>query len=181
MITVQGTPLITHDELGNALRGFREFVKITKQGHTFANNIESGLQKIFLMLNNAVQSRDIPGYIRILDGMWRKLFFKGKLYLCGGCSTKYTYTESCPVSHDEQQKNNNDQQQVKTQQERPNTQQNPETSNYRHNRTESMQTVQHVPATENQQQPLQILEDAREQKATRGWIMTVQQAHPHVH
>ena len=44
-----------------------------------------------------------------------------------------------------------------------------------------MQTVQDVPATENQQQPLQILEDAREQKATRGWIMTVQQAHPHVH
>ena len=109
MITIQSTPLITNDELGNALRGYGEILKITKQGHKFANNIDSGLRKIFVMLNNGVQTRDIPGSIRTSDGIWRKLSFKGKLYFCGGCGTKHTYTEGCPVSHDEQREQNSEQ------------------------------------------------------------------------
>ena len=139
MITVQSTPLITEDGMGNALRAFGEIVKITKQGHKFAKNIYSGLRKIFLMLEDGVQIRDIPRSISTLDGMWRKLFFKGKLDLCGGCRTKHTYTKGCPVSHDEQQKQNNEQQ--------------AKTSSYGRNRTESAKTVQNVLTTENQQQP----------------------------
>ena len=34
-----------------------------------------------------------------------KLFFRGKLYTCGGCGTKHTYTEGCPTSQHDQQQN----------------------------------------------------------------------------
>lgn len=157
MITIQSTPLITNDELRNALRVYGEIVKITKQGHKFANNIDSGLRKIFIMLNSDVQTRDIPGSIRTSDGIWRKLFFKGKLYFCGGCKTKHTYTEGCPVSHDEQREQN-----IETQHEQANnastsidisnTQQNTETPNCGRNCTEGAQTTQETTTTEKRQQ-----------------------------
>ena len=34
-----------------------------------------------------------------------KLFFRGKLYTCGGCGTKHTYTEGCPTSQHDQKQN----------------------------------------------------------------------------
>ena len=151
MITVQSTPLITDDELGNAFKGFGEIVRVVKQGHQFAKNIDSGLRKIFLTLNNRVQTRDIPGSIRTSDGVGKKLFFKGKLYFWGGCGMKHTYTRGCPISRTDKDQH----EQTDTQQEQTNntvTQRQPETVTFRCNRKESARTQQHTEKTRNQTQ-----------------------------
>ena len=100
LITIHSTPLITDYELRGAFQSFGEVIRITRQSHTFANNIDSGIRKIFLLRKNGVQTRDIPGSIRTSDGIRRKLYFRGKLYFCGECSTKHTYTEGCPTFQD---------------------------------------------------------------------------------
>ena len=78
-IMLQSNPLITDDELQSIFKGFKFFfgniVKIVKQGHKFANHIDSGLRKILLTLDEGVQTRDIPGSIGTSDGVETKLLF----------------------------------------------------------------------------------------------------------
>ena len=105
MITVQSSPLIEDEELGSYLQQFGKVIAITRKTHGFAKHIDSGLRRIFLVLHNDVRTRDIPASLRTSDGVWRKLFFRGKLYTCGGCGTKHTYTEGCPTSQQDQQQN----------------------------------------------------------------------------
>ena len=66
---LQSNPLITDDELRSIFKGFGNIVKIVKQGHKFANHIDSGLQKILLTLDEGVQTRDMPGSIGTSDGV----------------------------------------------------------------------------------------------------------------
>ena len=104
MITVQSSPLIPDQELGSYLTPYGDTVHITQKKHGFAKHIDSGLQLIFIKLHKDVNTRDIPGSLRTSDGVWRKLFFRGKLYTCGGCGNKHTFTEGCATSqHDEQE------------------------------------------------------------------------------
>ena len=104
MITVQSSPLIPDQELGSYLTPYGDIVHITQKKHGFAKHIDSGLQLIFIKLHKDVNTRDIPGSLRTSDGVWRKLFFRGKLYTCGGCGNKHTFTEGCATSqHDEQE------------------------------------------------------------------------------
>ena len=62
LITIHSTPLITDYELRGAFQSFGEVIRITRQSHTFANNIDSGIRKIFLLHKNGVQTRDIYYY-----------------------------------------------------------------------------------------------------------------------
>ena len=105
MITVQSSPLIPDDELGSYLEPYGNIVAITQKTHGFAKHIDSGLRLIFITLHKDVKTRDLPVSLRTSDGVWRKLFFKGKLYTCGGCGTKHNYTEGCPTSQHNQEKN----------------------------------------------------------------------------
>ena len=173
LITIHSTPLITDDELKDALGGFGEVIKITRQSHTFAN-IDSGIRKIFLVRKNGVQTRDIPGFIRTSDGIRRKLHFRGKLYFCGGCLTKHTYTEGCPIfqdghTNDQQiqleQSNNTDTPQTEQHtKSSAQTEQNTEnitnltTSVVGRNRTKRAQTEQHTDDTKKNKQTKQNTE-----------------------
>ena len=94
--------MITDEELGSYLEPYGNIVAITQKTHGFAKHIDSGLRLIFIILHKDVKARDIPVSLRTSDGVWRKLFFKGKLYTCGSCRTKHTYTEGCPTSQHDQ-------------------------------------------------------------------------------
>ena len=96
MITVQSSPLISHEELGSYLQPFGKIEAIVEKKYDFAKHIETGLRMVFITLNRDVKARDLPTFLRTSDGVRRKLFFKGKLYICRNCGTKHTYTEGCP-------------------------------------------------------------------------------------
>ena len=96
MITVQSSPLISHEELGSYLQPFGKIEAIVEKKYDFAKHIDTGLRMVFITLNRDVKARDLPTFLRTSDGVRRKLFFKGKLYICRNCGTKHTYTEGCP-------------------------------------------------------------------------------------
>ena len=103
MITVQSSPLISDAELGSYLEPYGKIVAITQKKHNFAHHIDSGLRLIFIILQKDVKARDIPWSIRTSDGVWRKLFFKGKVYSCRDCGTKHSHSEGCPIPQQDEQ------------------------------------------------------------------------------
>ena len=108
LITIRSSPLIPDEELGSSLEQFGKITAIVRKKHDFAKHIDSGIRLIFLILYKDVKTTDIPGSLRTSDGVWRKLFFQGKSYMCKNCGTKHTHTQGCPTSqqyHFEQQQN----------------------------------------------------------------------------
>ena len=103
MITIQSSPLISNAELRSYLESYGKVVAIIHKKHEFADYIDSGLRLIFLILHNGVKTRDIPWSLRTSDGIWRKLFFKGKVYKCRDCGSKHSYTEGCPTPQQDEQ------------------------------------------------------------------------------
>ena len=106
MITIQSSPLISNEELGSYLQPFGKIQAIVEKKYDFAKHVDTGLRMIFITLNRDVKARDLPTFLRTSDGVRRKLFFKGKLYICRDCGTKHTFTEGCPpeASQQDQQK-----------------------------------------------------------------------------
>ena len=62
----------------------------------------------------------IPAFITLSDGVHRKLYFKGKRYLCAKCSTTHTYLEGCaeqlPQQSVEETNNNTTQEKITNEQ-----------------------------------------------------------------
>ena len=113
LITIKSSPLIPDEELGSFLEQFGKITAIVRKPHSFAKYIDSGIRQIFLILHKDVRTTDIPGTLYTSDGVWRKLFFKGKSYMCRNCGTKHTHTQGCPASQQyqfEQQQNYSTQQ-----------------------------------------------------------------------
>ena len=102
MITVQSSPLISHEELGSYLQSFGKIQAIVDKKYKFAKHVDTGLRLIFITLNPDVKARDLPTFLRTSDGIRRKLYFKGKLYICRDCGTKHTFTEGCPPEASQQ-------------------------------------------------------------------------------
>lgn len=98
MITVQSSPLIPDEELGSFTEPYRKIAAITPKKYGFAKHIDSGLRLIFITLHKDVKTKNIPMYLHTSDGVWKKLFFKDKLYTCRGCGTQHMYIEGCPTS-----------------------------------------------------------------------------------
>ena len=108
LITIKSSPLIPDEELGSFLEQFGKITAIVRKPHSFAEHIDSGIRQIFLILHKDVRTTDIPGTLYTSDGVWRKLFFKGKPYMCKNCGTIHTHTQGCPTSQQyqfEQQQN----------------------------------------------------------------------------
>ena len=108
LITIKSSPLIPDEELGSFLEQFGKITAIVRKPHSFAEHIDSGIRQIFLILHKDVRTTDIPGTLCTSDGVWRKLFFKGKPYMCKECGTIHTHTQGCPTSQQyqfEQQQN----------------------------------------------------------------------------
>ena len=78
VITLQSSSLIADDELTWLFRNLRTVEGVQKQMHTFNCKIDSGLRKIFFLLHEGVEARNLPGFITTSDGIRRKLFFQGK-------------------------------------------------------------------------------------------------------
>ena len=102
MITAQTSLLIPNEELGSFIEPYGKIEAITPKKYGFAKHIDSGLRLIFITLHKDVKTKDIPMSLRTSDGVWRKLFFKGKLYTRRGCGTQHVYTEGCPTSQHDQ-------------------------------------------------------------------------------
>ena len=102
MITVQSSPLISHEELGSYLQPFGKIQAIVAKKCDFAKHVDTGLRLIFITLNPDVKARDLPIFLSTSDGVRRKLYFKGKLYICRDCGTKHTFTEGCPPEASQQ-------------------------------------------------------------------------------
>ena len=149
-ITLHSSPLITDEELRSIFQGFGNVVEIIKRGHKFAKHIDSGVRKIILELEEGVLPRDLPWFVRTSDGVLRKLFFRGKVYLCRICGTRHTYTERCPTSQNDEEHTSKQQKQTTIPQQQTNnyaTQQKQKTLTSGRNRTDHTQTTQHTPNT----------------------------------
>ena len=95
LVTIKSSPFIDDDELRQAFRFWGVVKGISHKGCDFAPHIDSGLRKVFLHLHQGVNPESIPGFITLSDGVYRKLYFRGKKYLCVKCSTTHTYREGC--------------------------------------------------------------------------------------
>ena len=95
LVTINSSPLIDDDELREAFRFWGVVKGISHRGYDFAPHVDSGLRRVFLHLHQGVNPESIPGFITLSDGVYRKLYFKGKRYLCAKCSTTHTYLEGC--------------------------------------------------------------------------------------
>ena len=95
LVTLNSSPLIDDDELREVFRFWGVVKGISHRGYGFAPHIDSGLRRVFLHLHQGVNPESIPGFIALSDGVHRKLYFKGKKYLCAKCSTTHTYLEGC--------------------------------------------------------------------------------------
>ena len=149
-ITLHSSPLITDEELRSIFQGFGNVVEIIKKGHNFAKHIDSGVRKIILELEEGVLPRDLPWFVRTSDGVLRKLFFRGKVYLCRKCGTRHTFTERCPTSQNDEEHTSIQQKQTAIPQQQTNnydTQQKQKTPTSGRNRTDHTQTTQHTPTT----------------------------------
>ena len=146
MITVQSSPLISNEELGSYLQTFGKIEDIVEKKYDFPKHVDTGLWMILITLNEDVKARDIPTSLRTSDGVRRKLFFKGKLYICRDCGTKHTFTEGCPseVSQQHQQEH---EQNTTTTENIDMQQQKPSTKTCRRNRTHSL-TQEHTNSTQ---------------------------------
>ena len=155
-ITLHSSPLITDEELRSIFQEFGKVVEIIKRGHKFAKHIDSGVRKIILELEEGVLPRDLPWFIRTSDGVLRKLFFRGKVYLCRKCGTRHTYAERCLTSQNDEEHTSNQQKQTTIPQQQTNnhtTQQKQKTSTSGRDRTDHTQTIQHTPTTTTKSQP----------------------------
>ena len=155
-ITLHSSPLITDEELRSIFQGFGNVVDIIKKGHTFAKHIDSGVRKIILELEEGVLPRDLPWSVRTSDGVFRKLFFRGKAYLCRKCGTRHTYTERCLTSQNDEEHTSVQQKQTTIQQQQTNnhvTQQKQKTPTPGRDRTDHTQTIQHTPTAITKSQP----------------------------
>ena len=95
LVTLNSSPLIDDDELREVFHFWGVVKGISHRGYGFAPHIDSGLRRVFLHLHQGVNPESIPGFIALSDGVHRKLYFKGKKYLCAKCSTTHTYLEGC--------------------------------------------------------------------------------------
>ena len=138
LITVHSSPLIDDDELREVFRTWGMVKNITHKGYDFAPHIDSGLRRAFLHLHQNVKPEDIPGHVTLSDGVSRKLYFKGKRYVCAKCSSHHTYLEGCaeqmlegsaeePNNNNKMTQENNTEKQQKTVQE--NSNKHPQTNN----------------------------------------------------
>ena len=94
--------------------------KVVGQSYAFSPQIDSGLRRIILFLNEEVGARDIPGFMATSDGIRRKLFFEGKFFYCGRCHSKHTFYEGCPFQQeDEEQQPQTEQNKNREQQDLP--------------------------------------------------------------
>ena len=155
-ITLHSSPLITDEELRSIFQGFGNVVDIIKKGHTFAKHIDSGVRKIILELEEGVLPRDLPWSVRTSDGVFRKLFFRGKAYLCRKCGTRHTYTERCLTSQNDEEHTSVQQKQTTIQQQQTNNhamQQKQKTPTPGRDRTDHTQTTQHTPTAITKSQP----------------------------
>ena len=101
LVTVQSSPLILDSELTNNLEIYGSVKGIQRQTYHFNRRIDSGLRKIFLLLHDEVEARDLPGFITTSDGVRRKLFFQGRLFYCRKCGSRHTYHEGCQPTHED--------------------------------------------------------------------------------
>ena len=155
-ITLHSSPLITDEELRSIFQGFGNVVEIIKRGHKFAKHIDSGVRKIILELEEGVLPRDLPWFVRTSDGVLRKLFFRGKVYLCRKCGTRHTFAERCLTSQNDEEHTSIQQKQTTITQQQTNnyaTQQKQKTPTSGRNRTDHTQTTQHTPTTTAKPQP----------------------------
>ena len=95
LVTFNSSPLIDDEELQEVFRFWGVVKGISHRGYDFAPHIDSGLRRVFLHLHQGVNPESIPGFITLSDGVSRKLYFRGKKYLCAKCSAKHTYLEGC--------------------------------------------------------------------------------------
>ena len=95
LVTFNSSPLIDDEELREVFRFWGVVKGISHRGYDFAPHIDSGLRRVFLHLHQGVNPESIPGFITLSDGVSRKLYFRGKKYLCAKCSAKHTYLEGC--------------------------------------------------------------------------------------
>ena len=80
LVTVQSGPLIPDGELTLYFRRFGVVKKVVGQSYAFNHQINSGLRRIILLLNEDVEARDVPGFVTTSDGIRKKLFFQGKVF-----------------------------------------------------------------------------------------------------
>ena len=95
LVTIKSSPLIDDDELREAFRFWGVVKGISHKRYDFAPHVDSGFRRVFLHLHQGMNLESIPGFITLSDGVHRKLYFKGKTYLCAKCSTTHTYLEGC--------------------------------------------------------------------------------------
>ena len=132
LVTLYSSPLIDDDELRDEFRSWGVVKSISHRGHAFAPHIDSGLRRVFLHLHQNVKPEDIPGYVTLSDGVPRKLFFRGKRYVCAKCSARHTYLEGCAegLSQENAEEPNNDNtQETTTQKQQTKTNKHPQTEN----------------------------------------------------
>ena len=102
---------------------FRRFCvvkKVVGQSYAYNHLIDIGLRRIFFLLNEDVEARDIPSFMTTSDGIGRKLFFQGKVFYCGRCRSKHTFHEGCPSEQrDEEQQPLTEQNKSREQQDLP--------------------------------------------------------------
>ena len=84
-------------------RRFRVVKKVVGQSYAFHHQINGGLRRIILLLNEDVEARDISGFMKTSDGIRRKLYFQGKIFYCGRCHSKYTFHEGCPSDQEDEE------------------------------------------------------------------------------
>ena len=61
------------------------------QSHAFNHQVDSGLRRFILLLNEEDEARNIPGFMTMSDCIRRKLFFQGKVFYCARCYSKHTF------------------------------------------------------------------------------------------
>ena len=103
LVAVQSGPLIPDGELALYFRRFGVVKKVVGQSYAFNHQINSGLRRIILLLNEDVEARDVPGFVTTSDGIRKKLFFQGKVFYCGRCPSKHTFHKGCPSEQEDEE------------------------------------------------------------------------------
>ena len=90
------------------------------QSHAFNHQVDSGLRRFILLLNEEDEARSIPGFMTMSDCIRRKLFFQGKVFYCGRCHSKHTFYKGFPSEQgDEEQQPPTEQNENREQQNLP--------------------------------------------------------------
>ena len=95
------------------------------------HHIDSGLRRVFLHLHQGARTEHIPGFVTLSDGVSRKLFFRGKRYVCAKCSARHTYSEGCgeQLQENAEETNNTNTQENTTEIQQPTLNKQPQTEN----------------------------------------------------